>query len=216
MPNDRVPMTERKDGWYWFRRLDGNKEWRIAQIIDGLAHVHGSIFKFDDREEIGPRIPDPAEPTPSPSATPRFPDGCDGNVCPECEAYGCPYTPGSKDLNGNVISATGAPGEADAGQKLERILSDESAKLRALATNYTREKRTDLWWRFSGYSQVLMSAASRIKAHRLRADRCYGPLPQTRTDGLSEHAGGNPKIVGWCENGHAKGQRGCVLCEEIY
>jgi hypothetical protein len=33
----------------------------------------------------------------------RFPEGCDGYLCPECEPYGCSFTPGNKDLQGNII-----------------------------------------------------------------------------------------------------------------
>ena len=33
----------------------------------------------------------------------KFPEGCDGIICPECEPYGCSFLPGSRDLQGNII-----------------------------------------------------------------------------------------------------------------
>jgi hypothetical protein len=39
------------------------------------------------------------------SALTRFPEGCDGYMCPECDPYGCSFTAGQKDLQGNVISS---------------------------------------------------------------------------------------------------------------
>jgi len=33
----------------------------------------------------------------------RFPEDCNGYICDECDPYGCPFTSGEKDLQGNII-----------------------------------------------------------------------------------------------------------------
>lgn len=43
----------------------------------------------------------------------RFPEGCDGFICPECEPYGCSFPVGSKDLQGNVIQPITDLGDDD-------------------------------------------------------------------------------------------------------
>jgi hypothetical protein len=73
----------------------------------------------------------------------------------------------------------------------ERWLINEARRLRAEAMEHHAANRIGMWWRISGYADVLARAVGDLALHRRRADGCYSEVPQTTTEVSLQSAGSN-------------------------